>query len=67
MIYSPTDNAAGRSVEVQFLKDGVIFNTEEVKYSGQWLKLDVTANYKVGKNNFAIVCGSIIFIIKISK
>lgn len=60
MIYSPTDNAAGRSVEVQFLKDGVIFNTEEVKYSGQWLKLDVTANYKVGKNNFAIVCGSII-------
>lgn len=60
MIYSPNDNAAGRSVEVQFLKDGVIFNSEEVKYSSQWLRWDITANYDVGRNNFTIACGSVI-------
>ena len=60
MIYSPTDNAAGRAIEVQFLKDGVVFNSEEVRYGNQWLKWDVTANYEVGRNNFTIACGSIV-------
>ena len=57
MVYSSVAAATGANIEVQFLKDGVLFDTAEVTYGNRWLTLDLTSKYDVGENHFSIVSG----------
>lgn len=60
MVYSPIAANTGANIEVQFLQDGVLFDTAEITYSNtRWQNLDLTAKYTVGENHFSIVSGGV--------
>ena len=60
MVYSPIAANTGADIEVQFLQDGVLFDTAEITYNNtRWQNLDLTAKYTVGENHFSIVSGGV--------
>lgn len=60
MVYSSVAARTGSSVELQFLQDGVLFDSAEVEYnSTRWYNLDLTSKYVEGENHFSIVSGGV--------
>lgn len=57
MVYSSVAATTGANIEVQFLQDGVLFDTAEITYGNRWQTLDLTSKYVVGENHFSIVSG----------
>lgn len=57
MVYSSVAASTGSSIEVQFLQDGVLFDTAEITYGTRWYTLDLTSKYTLGENHFSIVSG----------
>ena len=57
MVYSSVAALTGSNIEVQFLQDGVLFDTAEITYGNRWQNLDLTSKYKLGDNHFSIVSG----------
>lgn len=57
MVYNSIAAATGANIEVQFLQDGVLFDSVEITYGTRWIALDLTARYVVGENHFSIVSG----------
>ena len=55
MVYSSVAARTGSSVELQFLQDGVLFDSAEVEYnSTRWYNLDLTSKYVEGENHFYV-------------
>ena len=58
LVYSKNAATYGSNIEVQFLQEGALYDSAEIKYEEKWQLLDLTSRYNIGENHFSIVSGN---------